>query len=66
MDVLGRRKAASGLGLNCWDNAPKESFYVTLKGEFVDQRDYLSRGEARADVFQYLEGGTTDNAFISR
>lgn len=39
---------------------------MTLKGEFVDQRDYLSRGEARADVFQYLEGGTTDNAFISR
>ncbi|WP_226945908.1 MULTISPECIES: IS3 family transposase [Roseomonas] len=41
---------------NCWDNAPMESFYATLKGELVEQRDYLTRDEARADVFQYLEG----------
>jgi len=41
---------------DCWDNAPMESFYSTLKGELVDQRDYLTRDEARADVFQYVEG----------
>src|SRR4051812_34038242 len=33
-----------------------ESFYATLKGELVEQRDYLTRDEARADVFQFLEG----------
>lgn len=41
---------------NCWDNAPMESFYATLKGELVEERDYLTHGEARADVFQYVEG----------
>jgi putative transposase len=41
---------------DCWDNAPMESFYATLKGELVEQRDYLTRDEARADVFQFLEG----------
>jgi putative transposase len=41
---------------DCWDNAPMESFYATLKGELVEQRDYLTREEARADVFQYVEG----------
>ena len=33
-----------------------ESFYATLKGELAEQRDYLTRDEARADVFQFLEG----------
>ena len=33
-----------------------ESFYATLKGELVEQRDYLTRDEARADIFQLLEG----------
>jgi integrase-like protein len=33
-----------------------ESFFATLKGELVEQRDYLTRDEARADVFQYVEG----------
>ena len=41
---------------NCWDNAPMESFYATLKGELVEQRDYLTQAEARADIFQFLEG----------
>jgi putative transposase len=41
---------------DCWDNAPMESFFATLKGELVQQRDYLTRAEARADVFQYIEG----------
>jgi transposase InsO family protein len=41
---------------DCWDNAPMESFFATLKGELVEQRDYLTRAEARADLFQYIEG----------
>jgi transposase InsO family protein len=41
---------------NCWESEPMESFYATLKGELVEQRDYLTRNEARADIFQFLEG----------
>jgi putative transposase len=43
---------------DCWDNAPMESFFATLKGELVEARehDYPTRDAARADVFQYLEG----------
>ncbi len=41
---------------DCWDNAPMESFFATLKGELVEERDYLTHDEARADVFQYVEG----------
>ena len=41
---------------DCWDNAPMESFFATLKGELVEMADYLTRDQARADVFQYIEG----------
>jgi putative transposase len=43
---------------DCWDNAPMESFFATLKGELIEarERDYPTRDEARADVFQYVEG----------
>jgi putative transposase len=38
---------------NCWDNAPMESFFATLKRELGD--DFESRPEARRLVFEYLE-----------
>lgn len=40
---------------NCWDNAPVESFFSTLKRERIHRRQYDSREEARADIFQYIE-----------
>ena len=40
----------------CSANAPMESFFATLKGELVEEADYQTRDEARADVFQYIEG----------
>ncbi len=40
---------------NCWDNAPVESFFATLKKELVYQRRYRTRLEARADLFEYVE-----------
>jgi putative transposase len=40
---------------NCWDNAPMESFFHTLKTELVHHRDYLTRDEARRDIFEYIE-----------
>jgi transposase InsO family protein len=40
---------------HCYDNAPVESFFGTLKTELVFHRQYASRAEARADIFEYLE-----------
>ena len=41
---------------NCWDNAPMESFFGTLKTELVHHREYTDRETARRDLFAYLEG----------
>jgi putative transposase len=40
---------------NVWDNAAMESFFSTLKTERTARRDYRTRDEARADVFDYIE-----------
>lgn len=40
---------------NCYDNAPMESFFATLKKERIHQVRYRSRAEARADIFGYIE-----------
>ena len=40
---------------NCWDNAPMESFFASLKKELVHDEDYPSRAAARASVFEYIE-----------
>ena len=40
---------------DCWDNAPMESRFHTLKTELVSHRDYRSRNQARADIFEYIE-----------
>jgi transposase InsO family protein len=40
---------------NCYDNAPMESFFGTLKRELVHQQHYLTRAEARSSIFQYIE-----------
>ena len=40
---------------DCYDNAPMESWFKTLKVERVNQRRYLTRAQARSDVFSYVE-----------
>jgi len=40
---------------NCWDNAVSESFFHTLKTELIDQQPYLTRDQAKKDVFDYIE-----------
>jgi transposase InsO family protein len=40
---------------NCWDNAPVESFFATLKRELVHRSAWRTRADARADVFDYIE-----------
>ncbi len=40
---------------NCWDNAPMESFFHTLKTELVMHCDYKTREQARSSLFEYME-----------
>jgi putative transposase len=40
---------------NCWDNAPMESFFGTLKTELVYHENYKTRSEARFSIFEYIE-----------
>ena len=40
---------------NCWDNAPSESFFNSLKNERVHGTRYSTGAEAIADVFDYVE-----------
>ena len=38
---------------NCWDNAPSESFFATLKTELGEH--FPSRDDARASIFDFIE-----------
>ncbi len=40
---------------NCWDNAPMESFFASLKKELVHGEDYATRDEARSSIFESIE-----------
>lgn len=40
---------------NCWDNAPSESFFHTLKTELIHQEDFKTREEAKQAIFEYIE-----------
>jgi len=41
---------------NCWDNAPTESFFKTLKVERIYQLRYETRAQARLDIVDWIEG----------
>lgn len=60
----GIRQSMSRKG-NCWDNAPMEGFFHSLKTEPVMQCDFKSRDQARAslfDLFEHVPDGTTKKA----
>ena len=40
---------------NCWDNAPMESFFASLKKELTRGESFATRAEARAELFEYIE-----------
>jgi len=40
---------------NCWDNAPMESFFHTLKMELVNYRRFRTREEAKRAIYEYIE-----------
>ena len=39
-----------------WDNSAMESFFSSLKTEKISRKVYRTRTQARADVFDYIEG----------
>jgi putative transposase len=45
----------SGTG-HCYDNAPMESFFGTLKAELIYRTTYATRAAARQDIVSYIEG----------
>jgi len=50
----GMRQSMSRRG-NCYDNAPMESFFSSLKGEYLEHRRFVTHEAARAAVFAYVE-----------
>lgn len=51
---FGMQASMSGKG-NCYDNAPMESFWGTLKNELVHHRRYRTRHEAIQEIMEYIE-----------
>jgi putative transposase len=54
LDRFGLTASMSRKG-NCYDNAPMESFWGTLKQELVHHRRYRTRQEAIHDITEYIE-----------
>ena len=50
----GMRCSMSRKG-DCWDNAPVESFFGSLKQELVFHQRYPTRFHARQSIFEYIE-----------
>jgi putative transposase len=41
---------------DCYDNAPMESFFHTLKTELVHHQHYATKDQAKRNIFAYIEG----------
>ncbi len=54
IDRFGMRASMSGKG-NCYDNAPMESFWGTLKTELVFHRRFRTRQDAVREITEYIE-----------
>jgi len=54
LEQFGMRASMSRRG-NCYDNAPMESFWGTLKNELVHHCRYATRAEAEASIREYIE-----------
>jgi putative transposase len=40
---------------DCYDNAVAESFFASLKNEWVNFKHYSTRQDAKSDIFRYIE-----------
>lgn len=54
LEQFGMQASMSRKG-NCYDNAPMESLWGTLKNELVHHRRYATRAEAKASIQEYIE-----------
>jgi len=54
LEAFGMTASMSRKG-NCYDNAPMESFWGTLKQELVHHRRYKTRQEAIQEITEYIE-----------
>jgi transposase InsO family protein len=54
LEGLGIKASMSGAG-NCFDNAPMESFWATLKTELVFHRRFATRQQAIREITEYIE-----------
>ncbi len=54
LNQFGMKASMSRKG-NCYDNAPMESFWGTLKSELVHHRRYTTREEAIQEITEYIE-----------
>jgi transposase InsO family protein len=50
----GIRQSMSRKG-DCWDNACVETFFASLKTELIGDRIFVSREQARREIFEYIE-----------
>jgi transposase InsO family protein len=55
LDAQGITVSMSRTG-NCYDNAVMESFFSTLKSEWVNFQNYPTRSQASRDIFAYIAG----------
>jgi transposase InsO family protein len=55
--LLAGREITCSMGRrgNCWDDAPMESFFASLKKELTRGESFATRAEARAGLFEYIE-----------
>ena len=54
LDQFGMVQSMSRKG-NCWDNAPMESWFASLKKEEVHLTKYATREAAKTAIFDYIE-----------
>jgi putative transposase len=55
--LLGENRIRASMSRkgNCYDNAPVESFWGTLKTELVHHRQYATRAEAVREISEYID-----------
>lgn len=53
LEGFGMRQSMSRRG-NCWDNAPMERFFSSLKSEWIPKKGYQDEAKARPDVLRYV------------
>ena len=56
-EVLAQRGLVCSMSRkgNCWDNAPVESFFATLKTELIHGQRFATRAAAMSAIFDYIE-----------